>query len=58
MLFEDLRIDEDDFKKLDFEEMARICDKYACNSLKHLAKYISNQLPSDLPFKSDSRTKR
>ena len=40
LLFEDLRIDENEFWKLDFEFIKQICDKYHSNTIKTLVKFI------------------
>ena len=40
MLFEDLRIDRTEFKKLNADEILQIWDKYHCNNLKYLMKYL------------------
>ena len=40
MLFEDLRIDETEFEKLDRDGILQIGDKYHCNNIKYLMKYI------------------
>lgn len=40
MLFEDLRIDRTEFKKLNADEILQIGDKYHCNNLKYLMKYL------------------
>ena len=40
MLFEDLRIDADEFAKLNAESIMQIGDKYHCNNLKYLMKYL------------------
>ena len=40
LLFEDLRIDENEFWNLDFEFIKQICDKYHSNTIKTLVKFI------------------
>ena len=40
MLFEDLRIDPAEFAKLDANGILQIGDKYHCNNLKYLMKYL------------------
>ncbi len=40
MLFEDLRIDKTEFEKLNADEILQIGDKYHCNNLKYLMKYL------------------
>ena len=40
MLFEDLRIDRTDFEKLNADEILQVGDKYHCNNLKYLMKYL------------------
>ncbi|MBP5593656.1 MAG: hypothetical protein J6X75_05795 [Clostridia bacterium] len=40
MLFEDLRIDRAEFEKLNADEILQIGDKYHCNNLKYLMKYL------------------
>ena len=40
MLFEDLRIDRTEFEKLNADEILQIGDKYHCNNLKYLMKYL------------------
>lgn len=40
MLFEDLRIDESEFAKLDFCGILQIGDKYHCNNIKYLMTYL------------------
>ena len=40
MLFEDLRIDADEFEKLNFGNIMQIGNKYHCNNLKYLMKYL------------------
>ena len=40
LLFEDLRIDRDEFAKLDFGGILQIGSKYHCNNLKYLLKYL------------------
>ena len=40
MLFEDLRIDRTEFEKLNVDEILQIGDKYHCNNLKYLMKYL------------------
>ena len=40
MLFEDLRIDRTEFEKLHVDEILQIGDKYHCNNLKYLMKYL------------------
>ena len=40
MLFEDLRIYADEFAKLNRETIMQIGDKYHCNNLKYLIKYL------------------
>jgi len=41
LLFEDLRIDEDEFKKLDKESLQQLCDLYHCTNLKILKTLIT-----------------
>jgi hypothetical protein len=40
MLFEDLRIDRSAFEALDFSGILSVGEKYHCNNLKYLMKYI------------------
>ncbi len=40
MLFEDLRIDEGEFLKLDLQIILQLGERYHCNNLKYLMKYI------------------
>ena len=40
MLFEVLRIDKTEFAKLDNESIIQIGDKYHCNNVKYLMKYL------------------
>ncbi len=40
MLFADLRIDKTEFEKLNADEILQIGDKYHCNNLKYLMKYL------------------
>ena len=40
MLFEDLRIDETEFANLDVDGILQIGDKYHCNNIKYLMKYL------------------
>ena len=40
MLFEDLRIDRTEFEKLNADEILQVGDKYHCNNLKYLMKYL------------------
>jgi len=40
MLFEDLRIDEGEFLKLDLQIIFQLGERYHCNNLKYLMKYI------------------
>lgn len=40
MLFENLRIDITEFEKLDFNGILQIGEKYHCNNLKYLMKYL------------------
>lgn len=44
MLFEDLRIDEEEFKKLDMQIILQLGERYRCNNLKHLMKYIERSI--------------
>lgn len=41
LLFEDLRIDEDEFMKLDFDVITAIANKYHSNTLLTLLKYVN-----------------
>ena len=43
MLFEDLRIDEDGFSKLNEEDILQIGEGYHCNNLKYLMKYLKRR---------------
>ena len=43
MLFEDLRIDEDGFSRLNAEDILQIGDGYHCNNLKYLMKYLNRR---------------
>ena len=43
MLFEDLRIDEDAFSKLDIDGIIQIGGKYHSNNLKYLMKYLQRR---------------
>ena len=43
MLFEDLRIDEDEFANLNTDDILMIGEKYRCNNLKSLLKYIEKR---------------
>lgn len=40
MLFDDLRIDTTEFDRLNFDDILQIGDKYHCNNLKYLMKYL------------------
>ena len=40
MLFDDLRIDEEEFSKLNEEDILQIGEGYHCNNLKYLMKYL------------------
>lgn len=40
MLFDDLRIDKTEFDKLNKEDILQIGEKYHCNNLKYLMKYL------------------
>lgn len=40
MLFEDLRIDVEEFEKLNIDDILTIGDKYHCNNIKYLMKYM------------------
>ncbi len=40
LLFDDLRIDETEFDKLDFDTLSELCDVYHTNNLKYLKKLI------------------
>lgn len=40
MLFDDLRIDRTEFEKLNIDDILQIADKYRCNNLKYLSKYL------------------
>ena len=40
MLFEDLRIDRTEFEKLNADVILQVGDKYHCNNLKYLMKYL------------------
>ena len=40
MLFEDLRIDEEEFEKLNAEDILQVGEGYHCNNLKYLMKYL------------------
>ncbi len=40
MLFDDLRIDSSAFERLDVDDILQIGDKYHCNNLKYLMKYL------------------
>ena len=40
LLFEDLRVDEDEFMNLDFDFIIFIADKYHSNTLSTLKKYV------------------
>ena len=40
MLFEDLRIDEDGFSRLNAEDILQIGEGYHCNNLYYLMKYL------------------
>ena len=40
MLFDDLRIDSEEFEKLNFGDILQIGEKYHCNNLKYLMKYL------------------
>ena len=44
MLFEDLRIDREEFAKLDTEGILQFCDTYHCNNLKYLRKYLRRNM--------------
>lgn len=39
LLFENLRIDETEFRKLNRDDLSILCDKYQCKNLKFLKKY-------------------
>ena len=41
LLFDDLRIDEEEFDKLDKSKIIELCGLYGSSSLKHLIKYLS-----------------
>ena len=41
MLFEDLRIDEEEFFKLNAEDILQVGERYHCNNLKYLMKYLN-----------------
>ncbi|MBU1143824.1 MAG: hypothetical protein KKH92_09315 [Firmicutes bacterium] len=43
LLFEDLRLNKDAFKQLNFEEVLFLSDKYISNNIKHLVKYIESE---------------
>ena len=43
MLFDDLRIDEDGFSRLNAEDILQIGDGYHCNNLKYLMKYLNRR---------------
>ena len=43
MLFDDLRIDEDGFSKLNAEDILQVGERYRCNNLKYLMKYLSRR---------------
>lgn len=43
MLFEDLRIDEDDFSRLNFDDILQIGNGYHSNNLKYLMKYLKGE---------------
>ena len=43
MLFEDLRIDEDGFSRLNAEDILQIGEGYHCNNLKYLMKYLKRR---------------
>lgn len=43
LLFEDLRIDEHEFWKLDFEFIKEICDKYHSNTIKTLVRFVEGE---------------
>ena len=40
LLFEDLRIDEEEFVKLNVDDILQIGDEYHCNNIKYLMKYL------------------
>ena len=40
MLFEDLRIDEEEFSRLNAEDLRLLGERYHCNNLKYLMKYL------------------
>ncbi len=40
MLFDDLRIDREEFEKLDHDGILQIGDRYHCNNMKYLMKYL------------------
>ena len=42
LLFVDLRIDEDEFKELNFDDLNILCDLYSCTNLKLLKKVIGD----------------
>ena len=43
MLFEDLRINEDDFSRLNFDDILQIGNGYHSNNLKYLMKYLKGE---------------
>ena len=43
MLFDDLRIDEDEFSGLDSHDILQIGEKYRCDNLKYLMKYMGRR---------------
>ena len=44
LLFEDLRIDIESFRQLDFIEMRLLCSKYPSKNIKLLEKYLSKEI--------------
>ena len=42
LLFDDLRIDEDKFKELNFDDLNILCDLYGCTNLKLLKKVVGD----------------
>lgn len=44
MLFDDLRIDTTEFEKLVVDDILQIGDKYHCNNLKYLMKYLRRNI--------------
>ena len=43
MLFEDLRIDEEEFSRLNAEDLLLLGERYHCNNLKYLMKYLGRR---------------